>query len=154
MYLYEILILFISDSGLTLSSSEAIAFGEFAELRCTENDTVTNDGFVTKLKCLPNGKFQTRKWNDNKCRERKICSKSPPRPPAETGLARNYSRDVKEFGYAGYNCISSHQVNASTYLYTLQLFIRVYIFFSIEYLSDGTTDIRGKLIMYTIIVIL
>ena len=106
----------ISDSGLTLSSTEAIAFGEFAELRCTENDTVTNDGFVTKLKCLPNGKFQTRKWNDNKCRERKICSKSPPRPPADFGLARNYSRDVKEFGYAEYNCISSHQVNASTYL--------------------------------------
>ena len=103
-------ILFISDSGLTLSSTEAIAFGEFAELRCTENDTVTNDGFVTKLKCLTNGKFQTRKWNDNKCRERKICSKSPPRPPADFGLARNYSRDVKEFGYAEYNCISSHQV--------------------------------------------
>ena len=125
-------ILFISDSGLKLSSTEAIAFGEFAELRCTENDTVTNDGFVTKLKCLANGKFQTRKWNDNKCRERKICSKSPPRPPADYGLARNYSRDVKEFGYAEYNCISSHQVNVSTYLYTLQLFICVYIFFSIE----------------------
>ena len=130
-------ILFISDSGLTLSSSEAIAFGEFAELRCTENDTVTNDGFVTKLKCLPNGKFQTRKWNDNKCRERKICSKSPPRPPADFGLARNYSRDVKEFGYATYNCISSHQVNASTYLYTLQLFILVYIFYSIEYSGNA-----------------
>ena len=97
---------------MILDSSKAIEFNEFAELRCAENDSVTNDGFVTKLKCLPGGKFAARKWDDNtKCRLREVCTKSPPRPPVETGLARNYSRDVKEFGYATYQCINSHKVS-------------------------------------------
>ena len=105
---------------MELNSSKAIEFNEFAELRCKENDSVTNDGFVTRLKCLPNGKFATRKWDDKtKCRERKVCTKSPPRPPTETGLARNYSRNVKEFGYATYHCINSHEVIIEYFLFLL-----------------------------------
>ena len=50
---------------MILDSSKAIEFNKFAELRCAENDSVTNDGFVTKLKCLPGGKFAPRKWDDN-----------------------------------------------------------------------------------------
>ena len=83
-------------------------FGEKAKFHCAGNDTVTDYGFVFELLCQPNGKYQQKKWGI--CRERGQCYKTPPRPPIQYGLARNYSRTVKEFAFATYQCIDPNQV--------------------------------------------
>lgn len=100
---------YISDTGLTLKSTKAIDFGDYAEYYCS-NDTVTDDGFEFRLLCLTSGQFQKRNMALAKCRDRDVCTKSPPRPPEEYGLARNYSRNIKEFGFASYSCINDNEV--------------------------------------------
>ena len=208
----------VADSGLVLNSSKAVSFGDFAVFHCAGNDSVTDDGFVFNLLCLPNGQFQKvtfinhvdkklkrnrpkkgSQWKMNKiiakmneaepniheknarhwlkidqkltknilkigtksrtekgtkirikwtllcpnsteivymvyeispkvdlgkkakCRPRETCTKSPPRPPSQYGLARNYSRDIKEFGYASYSCINDNEVGVinTWYIYNL-----------------------------------
>jgi hypothetical protein len=94
--------------GLEAHTTKAVPFNEYGEYKCTNPDYVTDDGFFFKLKCLSNGQFQRRFWFT--CRPRQTCTKTPPRPLVETGLANNYSREVLEFDFATYKCIDDQQV--------------------------------------------
>ena len=94
-------------SGLMLNSTEAIDFNQYAVFTCPD-DQVTDDGPLFKIKCLPNGQYQSRKWGA--CRERKVCEIRPPKPPTKYGLARDNTRGIKEFENATYACKDPNMV--------------------------------------------
>ena len=94
-------------SGLMLNSTDAIEFNQFAVFNCPD-DQVTDDGPLFKIKCLPNGQYQSRKWKA--CRERKVCEIRPPKPPTKYGLARDNTRGIKEFENATYACKDPNMV--------------------------------------------
>ena len=94
-------------SGLMLNSTEAIEFNQYAVFNCPD-DQVTDDGPLFKIKCLPNGQYQSRKWGA--CRERKVCEIRPPKPPTKYGLARDNTRGIKEFENATYACKDPNMV--------------------------------------------
>ena len=91
------------NTGLEKVTTGPVTFNEYGVYKCKNGTkSVTNDGFEYKLKCRSNGRFQNRKWLT--CRERVTCTKSPPVPPAETGLKLSQSRNVKELDHAIYEC--------------------------------------------------
>ena len=84
---------------MRVKSKKSINFGDFAEYECEmeaiikENDVifrreqfVIDSGYTFKLKCLPNGKFQSKTWQ--KCRQPIPCELTPPYPPLSSGLGK------------------------------------------------------------------
>ena len=85
---------------MRVKSKKSINFGDFAEYECEmeaiikENDVifrreqfVIDSGYTFKLKCLPNGKFQSKTWQ--KCRQPIPCELTPPYPPLSSGLGKS-----------------------------------------------------------------
>ena len=118
--------------GLRVKSKRSIDFGKFAEYECEmmaiikECETcpeirreqfVIDSGYTFKLKCLPNGKFQSPSWQ--KCRQPMPCELTPPYPPSSSGLVpynpyeyrSNYTMMIREFSDVRYECKDEKKVH-------------------------------------------
>ena len=110
---------------MRVKSKKSINFGDFAEYEC-ENSVlisecddcpvirkeqfVIDSGYTFRLKCLPNGKFQSKTWQ--KCRIPIPCKLTPPYPPPSSGLVpynpyeyrSNGTMMIREFSKVRYEC--------------------------------------------------
>ena len=117
---------------MRVKSKKSIDFGKFAEYECEmmaiikECETcpeirreqfVIDSGYTFKLKCLPNGKFQSPSWQ--KCRQPMPCELTPPYPPSSSGLVpynpyeyrSNYTMMIREFSDVRYECKDEKKVH-------------------------------------------
>ena len=116
---------------MRVKSKKSIDFGKFAEYECEmmaiikecedcpvirREQFVIDSGYTFKLKCLPNGKFQSPSWQ--KCRQPMPCELTPPYPPSSSGLVpynpyeyrSNYTMMIREFSDVRYECKDEKKV--------------------------------------------
>jgi hypothetical protein len=59
-----------TNTGLQISTTSAVQFGNNIVYTCTNSSLVTNDGFSFNLRCMTSGQAQARVWQA--CRARSV----------------------------------------------------------------------------------